>query len=581
MQSLESSYAEVDELKKQQMQLTEKMAKSNAELCLSNRELKRVLATTLANATNVPSITLLCRQYLDERGTDESCHGDTSSNKSSPLKSAHFDIEECRGTHECQGLKRHMIQPRVSTQHLHQGDQTLTIPTAGSYSEEGHKTCDISGEANISCVVESTERGDTLEESFINEKSRGLNVKNYVTTSGAGTSREISECIVERPNEALDTFVSLPADVSEAAPEMTPAALGAGQVTAVTNSCELGRNEAFHSPASHGFPENTPSEESGTSSAATMPTPRSPPKAEQAPLVSPSKLLCAIQRQLNGSTKGPQRFFKSAVEDEPSSKCCNSVQPSHSDGYSSNGAASSSDSCSYFQSSFRQESNSSGTDSRALCESQQTSCSEKQERKLGVDSLSNGTPVREETVKHEATSALVSSEASRAAATRAWEEFVEAYRGDLSKSKNEGARVLPRSRSLFIGEQQQEGTRRTHRLTVGQDLDDGQLMEKRFAHGASTSRNDTCSDDESFGEISFTRETTDSALQEILNIEQGINGDGLHVQSTFLTHKLGVHSHSDVFDDSSQLTTSATNFLRKLGNQLGTRLRPTRQQSPS
>ncbi|KAL8274237.1 hypothetical protein Esti_001826 [Eimeria stiedai] len=146
------------------------------------------------------------------------------------------------------------------------------------------------------------------------------------------------------------------------------------------------------------------------------------------------------------------------------------------------------------------------------------------------------------------------SNSSRAAAEQAWEEFVEAY----GTSRQKQSASTHRSVDQWLPIRMPSSRRGTS--SSEQDASESEGPASSFL-GAPTKRRDKADSS------SLTRETTDSALQDVLKIEEELKDEELIRQKTD-------SEEAFAFQDSTrQLGASATTFLRRLGTQLETSMR--------
>ncbi|KAL8447443.1 hypothetical protein Emed_004397 [Eimeria media] len=147
------------------------------------------------------------------------------------------------------------------------------------------------------------------------------------------------------------------------------------------------------------------------------------------------------------------------------------------------------------------------------------------------------------------------SSSSRAAAEQAWEEFVEAYGTSRQKQSASTHRSVDQWLPIRMPSSRGRTSPSEHDASESEGLPSSFL-------GAPTKRR---------GEgdsASLTRETTDSALQDVLKIEEELKEEELVSRlKTDREDAFGLH------DSPQQLGASATTFLRRLGTQLETRMR--------
>ncbi|KAL8437452.1 hypothetical protein ACSSS7_000924 [Eimeria intestinalis] len=147
------------------------------------------------------------------------------------------------------------------------------------------------------------------------------------------------------------------------------------------------------------------------------------------------------------------------------------------------------------------------------------------------------------------------SSTSRAAAEQAWEEFVEAY--GTSRQKHSASTHRSVDHWLPI---RMSSTRQTTSPSEQDNASENEDPHSSFLGALTKRRGDADS-------ASMTRETTDSALQDVLKIEEDLKEQELS------RHKTDQEEEFAFQDSNQQLGASATTFLRRLGTQLETRMR--------
>lgn len=309
----------------------------------------------------------------------------------------------------------------------------------------------------------------------------------------------------------------------------------------------------------------------------TAPTPRSPPRAALAPLISPSRLMRALRMHARTPTEGREndRMRQQSSERKGRSKEQTPTSAEQPRAYQLQPASAhrwTATSCkgSCVQSTDHQ----SIVDDRSLkkatagaMEQRHSACAS-EHHMAKVASPGAGILAEETNSKFSAETDRTQRSSGRAAAEQAWEDFVEEYgrfnkKQHASPFKDESLRGWESVRIPSI--------HRNNGSVQGNGLFECDLPEqsKTVIQGADactrTDENDT----------RLTTQTSDSALQDVLNIEQGLKEDEL---GGFCANKAGegnLLGAEEVFvsDDTNRLGLSATAFLRRLGSQLESRMR--------
>lgn len=305
----------------------------------------------------------------------------------------------------------------------------------------------------------------------------------------------------------------------------------------------------------------------------TAPTPRSPPRAALAPLISPTRLMRALRmhartptgdpesaqlRQQSSDKKGCTKEKTSTSAERP---CAYQPQPASAHKWTTTNCKGS-----RVQSTDQHSIVGGGSFKLATADAMDACALEHHMAK--VASPGAGILAEETSNKFSAETDRTQRTSCRAAAEQAWEDFVEDYgrfkeKRHASTLKGESVRGWESARMPCIhrsnGSVQGSGL-----YTCDLPEETGSVMQG-VDSGTRTDENDT----------RLTTETTDSALQDVLNIEQDLKEDEL---GSFCANKVGegnLLSAEDVFisDDTNRLGISATAFLRRLGSQLESRMR--------
>ncbi|KAL8443681.1 hypothetical protein Emag_005854 [Eimeria magna] len=356
------------------------------------------------------------------------------------------------------------------------------------------------------------------------------------------------------------------AQVAPATPRLAEASLIGGREDARQLSEEEAVEDSYRSD----------DEDANHVPSTTLPSPRSPPRAALAPLVSPSRLVHALRMQLltpktersgephSHRNAGGEKSSNTESLRQQTASSCGSYRESRSQsslprprkaadpfpslqekpfGYSGH---------TYLKSesqAIRRTATEAGVELHAERAPEQRGKSAA-ETKVSGDVLSSEKAGGFTTER--ASSSRSSS--SRAAAEQAWEEFVEAY----GTSRQKQSTSTHRSVDQWLPIRMPSSRRRTS--PSEQDASESEGLPSSFL-GAPTKRRGDADN------ASLTRETTDSALQDVLKIEEELKEEELSRQKT---------DQEEAFiyqDPTQQLGASATTFLRRLGTQLETRMR--------
>lgn len=318
----------------------------------------------------------------------------------------------------------------------------------------------------------------------------------------------------------------------------------------------------------------------------TAPTPRSPPRAALAPLISPSRLVQALRMHMR-TPKDDRQGDRCQPGTNHVKEETGETTPAGLEGSLRQQTASTLLHKSLFvaeDSASHHTSVTAGPTRSLSAEAVQQRPAERVPEHQVTSGAEHGTAkpqgVESSSRYHVEMDRPSQRNSSRAAAEQAWEDFVGSYGAPSRKQP-----------ASFPINKHVPGWKmvKTPTCQRGANLLDSDSSRENFGPGLRQKATsiirrhdtDTCIDGD---DTSLTRETTDSALQDVLSIEQGLKEEELGDFCIDRREKPNLlkHDADDAFisDDTNQLGISATAFLRRLGSQLETRMRASSSKQP-
>lgn len=543
LESLERVQQEKAQMEEAQREVENELRRESADLRINQAEMQKVLSAVAAHSVDIPSIVALCATYVDasmESPGEAALHVAPRAQKSGQIFNQASEPKSDGGE-----LRRSLDDLVGATTSSHQAAQKSTAcqqASALSLHTETHKYHERDSPDPASQQLD-------LAEANIAQERR--NIKSEVQRETPATTTHSS---AEWKAEHDPLSARGPPGSQRFRKEKSDACLpGQASLALASGACSPGLTPSV--PLSMRSTHADQPEERGSSyrswheanrlPSTTLPTPRSPPKAALAPLVSPSKLMQALR--MHAITPKADRHCRRQLSSRRDANVVNS------DRRDANVV------------------NSEAVSVKPLHRNPAESSPEQPE--ANANELATSLPQEDEKFERSTveTERLPQSNRSRAAAEQAWEDFVGAY-GQPTKKPYASPfmnRRIERWETVRMS-----GKQRTSSLPDSDSqCDETELNheEKCVLQGFHSSNLPRATEENT----SLTRESTDSALQDVLHIEQAFQ-DG---ELDDLGNAEKTHSSKDetvdllTLDSNNQLGMSATNFLRRLGTQLETRMR--------
>ncbi|OEH74186.1 hypothetical protein cyc_04399 [Cyclospora cayetanensis] len=613
--ALERLQRDKAQLEQQEKAAQDALRAETAMLRAGQKETHQVLKTVATHATDIPFIVSLCKNFLAQaavaslqEGAAHPAFTETSREEIAPES----DTSNAEGTANVTCAARQHLEEG----HLERGDYEMTalvLPLAPRPpSPRTPPPVSVAAQAPLQPLkqheVDDSEAGDIWKTPALLRKDswrNGFQVDTRASTNDAAECEvpPSSRCGNGVRQGPLGSLPSRSVKGNAASSDRSERSLAGEKETArvfasFSESRGSGCSNNSNARRAAKPPEDDSDDMCGLEDihripSTTLPTPRSPPKASLAPLLSPSRLVQALrmQAQVPKSTgEGSQEAerltgsscaaFMSAEESSLVPSEASAIQqPSACAGLHSQAAlAVSTTNTIACQPPSAKSTSSPEADDRGRAQRQLTDARESEAESLktqdgffNLDSKQDGRRTRH----------------SRAAAEQAWEAFVGEYglprrnkvhsptsathsrrlhswRSAYTPSSKGGeSSLLERSSAVHQIQGRQRGIE-CERMTLGgrEAMEDGEEEEH----------------DGHFGVL--TRESTDcSVLQDVLNIERGlldeeIDGGGpLFKESAQKGLPFGNEKRAALLsDDPAQLGVSTSAFLRRLGSQLETRM---------
>ncbi|XP_026190939.1 uncharacterized protein LOC34620937 [Cyclospora cayetanensis] len=565
--ALERLQRDKAQLEQQEKAAQDALRAETAMLRAGQKETHQVLKTVATHATDIPFIVSLCKNFLAQaavaslqEGAAHPAFTETSREEIAPES----DTSNAEGTANVTCAARQHLEEG----HLERGDYEMTalvLPLAPRPpSPRTPPPVSVAAQAPLQPLkqheVDDSEAGDIWKTPALLRKDswrNGFQVDTRASTNDAAECEvpPSSRCGNGVRQGPLGSLPSRSVKGNAASSDRSERSLAGEKETArvfasFSESRGSGCSNNSNARRAAKPPEDDSDDMCGLEDihripSTTLPTPRSPPKASLAPLLSPSRLVQALrmQAQVPKST-GEVSTTNTIACQPPSAKSTSSPE----------------------------------ADDRGRAQRQLTDARESEAESLktqdgffNLDSKQDGRRTRH----------------SRAAAEQAWEAFVGEYglprrnkvhsptsathsrrlhswRSAYTPSSKGGeSSLLERSSAVHQIQGRQRGIE-CERMTLGgrEAMEDGEEEEH----------------DGHFGVL--TRESTDcSVLQDVLNIERGlldeeIDGGGpLFKESAQKGLPFGNEKRAALLsDDPAQLGVSTSAFLRRLGSQLETRM---------
>lgn len=582
LESLERAHDERASMEEAQKEVENELRRESAELRIRQAELQKTLQAVASHFDDIPFIVTLCAPHI---GTSAASQSKPDTQLGPTIKES-FQPCEANNADAGNSADRHLQNTSVEENTLE--DQVVhSIPVCRQASVSGFASACGPSYQRANCAPPVQEPSDNIssQQTLAYQRRESLKCTSSVQARGIA---DAAECKAEQgalsPRSMPFRQSSKSKDPSAGDREgksipSSPTSCGFAGKPSASPSAKGNRSEAqLLEEEEDNFPWE---EEMNCVPSTTLPTPRSPPKAALAPLVSPSRLVQALHLQIR-TPKEDRRDSRQAcfnrdtkdasVENKPADtehSCRDQTEPSGTSNrktYPRSGALlnrwpSSLDRNVAHQSTVRHDAPeygllrriSSGNVRRLAGRPSELQAPMAADLRLGTD---GGPQINR----------------NRAAAEQAWEDFVGAY-GHSSRKQYAFKSTHRRADSWNSVIVPSNPSRSSSQDSVSETEFGPELLARKSVIGDPTSRARHRAEE---GTASLTRETTDSALQNVLNIEQGLRDDLGNIR-TIVGDKpdLSKEETDDIFvsDDTNQLGISASTFLRRLGTQLETRMR--------
>ncbi|KAL8425791.1 hypothetical protein Efla_004143 [Eimeria flavescens] len=580
-------------------ELEDELRNEAAELRTNQTELKKIISAIASQAADSPAILALCSHHISAAPDS---HGKPADPQRPPLAAGQrpqlgdADLGKSDDAAESPQTLQQMNEANAQ-------DKQTVRATAASHLTATASSSSARRHPELQAATDQQHR-----KYWKNQASPGFQRSESTLSSRLvdtrATTETASEWLGDQPCASTQGSVAIErreSFIGRCAPDRPPPSSSissdfGGVRTALPSARpRLAHAELFED--AEDVPYISGKEESNRVASTTLPSPRSPPKAARAPLVSPSRLVHALRmqmltpktdqsedRQTRGSGGGKEDSAEAPANAEhPRKHEAHAASYSFADSYLHRNSSASQVSTRFFE----------GGDTRLRATGQSKSQSDsvpskrasaenvqraREQRSLTHAEIQPAGDLWEDERHGGFKTDRSHSSISRAAAEQAWEDFVGAY-GSASK-KQSASPSLDRRVDRWNPVKMAEAGQRGASGPEGESENDTTGPDFRTAHRAglivagcgalprNEDENGCC-----------TRETTDSALQDVLNIEQELRdeeplGDISNaLRDKLINSRKGGTDEAFGFEDSSQLAASASTFLRRLGTQLGTRMR--------